>query len=287
NSIMVEGYFISEDEFEKILSKNFAVTRTQEEALNYFRTANFIYSLAYENYKQKEFLFGTPLIRQINKGIGNKGEFRQTEIKISGAKFNPPVAYIEEWIDIFVEFVKLLWKDFDFNYLSVSHCFFEEIHPFVDGNGRTGRILLNYILISNGYPPVIIKGDEKNKNLYYKGLEEVDIQLAPLFDKYEKVLPDLKDIINHLKSAKSLSLRDIILNSLRQSLDELIISRYEGRGFSFEPVEEILADIGYSPSSSRQLIKRGKVIAIKRKNRWLSVRDILVKFLKSNHNKDG
>jgi len=41
------------------------MTRTEEEAFKYFRTASFIYELAYENYKQNEFIFGIPLIRQI------------------------------------------------------------------------------------------------------------------------------------------------------------------------------------------------------------------------------
>jgi Fic family protein len=46
------------------------------------------------------------------------------------------------------------------------HLRFLSIHPFLDGNGRTGRILMNLILISNGYPPVIIRTDDKE--LYNK-----------------------------------------------------------------------------------------------------------------------
>ena len=39
------------------------------------------------------------------------------------------------------------------------HCKFENIHPFADGNGRTGRILMNYILLKNNFPPVTIHED--------------------------------------------------------------------------------------------------------------------------------
>ena len=50
-----------------------------------------------------------------------------------------------------------------------AHYRFEKIHPFGDGNGRIGRLIMNYILWSNGYPMLII--EYKNKNSYYKALQ--------------------------------------------------------------------------------------------------------------------
>jgi Fic family protein len=41
--------------------------------------------------------------------------------------------------------------------LAKFHTYFEATHPFADGNGRTGRVLLNYILVAHGYPNIIIK----------------------------------------------------------------------------------------------------------------------------------
>ncbi|MGB1316487.1 MAG: Fic family protein [Chitinophagales bacterium] len=52
------------------------------------------------------------------------------------------------------------------------HIDFLNIHPFYDGNGRVARILSNIILISCGYPPVIVK--EESKNVYYQLLAEID-----------------------------------------------------------------------------------------------------------------
>ena len=49
------------------------------------------------------------------------------------------------------------------------HGEFVKIHPFVDGNGRTARLLLNFELIKNGYPPVIIKNEDRAD--YYDALE--------------------------------------------------------------------------------------------------------------------
>ena len=52
------------------------------------------------------------------------------------------------------------------------HLRFEHIHPFADGNGRVGRTLMNYYLLINGEPPVIIYDEDKKK--YYNALEAYD-----------------------------------------------------------------------------------------------------------------
>ena len=278
NSILIEGYYVDEEELEQALVGNKPVSKSQEEAVKYFKTAKFIYGLAYENYKSNDFLFGIPLIRQINKELGFDGEFRKEKIKIAGAKFEPPENYIEEWVRVYIDYVNSLNNDF-FNNLSVSHAFFEEIHPFKDGNGRTGRILLNYILISNGYPLVIIKGTDKNKQIYYEGLEEIDNQLSDLFTKYKNTPPDKQEVLEGLKETKSNMLKKLIFEALRESLDRLIVAKHEEKGEKLEPVSRLLKDLGYSPESTRQLIKRGKIIAVKIKKTWYSTRDLVRMFL--------
>jgi Fic family protein len=47
------------------------------------------------------------------------------------------------------------------------------IHPFVDGNGRTSRLIMNLILLSKGYVIANIKGDYENRMNYYNALEQV------------------------------------------------------------------------------------------------------------------
>ena len=61
------------------------------------------------------------------------------------------------------------------------HVKFENIHPFADGNGRTGRIAMNYFLVKNGHPPVTIHQEDRKE--YYSALEAWDVQqdLEPMF----------------------------------------------------------------------------------------------------------
>ncbi len=69
------------------------------------------------------------------------------------------------------------------------HVRFEYIHPFADGNGRVGRTLMNYFLMINGHPPLIIYDEDKKD--YYSALEryDTDEEIAPLreFIKAETV----------------------------------------------------------------------------------------------------
>jgi Fic family protein len=60
------------------------------------------------------------------------------------------------------------------------------IHPFYDGNGRTARILMNLILIAFGFPPIIIKSEDKDK--YYKTLADVQFYDSPKDFYYDLML---------------------------------------------------------------------------------------------------
>ncbi|MBU0456527.1 MAG: Fic family protein [Nanoarchaeota archaeon] len=72
---------------------------------------------------------------------------------------------------------------------AVMHNQFEKIHPFQDGNGRVGRLLLNYVLIHNKYPPINIKLRDRMR--YYKCLQE--------YDKKNDIKSTLKFLISQYK----------------------------------------------------------------------------------------
>lgn len=72
-----------------------------------------------------------------------------------------------------------------FNKIAKYHIEFEKIHPFEDGNGRTGRLLLNYELLKNNLPPLVISKDDRIK--YFEFLRDNDdIGLAKWFRELSK-----------------------------------------------------------------------------------------------------
>ena len=88
--------------------------------------------------------------------------------------------------------------------VSYFHCWFETIHPFADGNGRIGRMLLNYMLIGNNLPPIVLF--EEDREEYYLALEyfnskqEIDKMVNFLDDQAYKTW--VKDYNVKIKSLK-------------------------------------------------------------------------------------
>jgi Fic family protein len=88
------------------------------------------------------------------------------------------------------------------------HIKFIGIHPFYDGNGRTVRILSNLILVACGYPPVIIKSQEK-ENIYYKSLADIQGYGGG------------HDIFNSFFATKVIESQEIVLSALQgKDIDE-------------------------------------------------------------------
>lgn len=85
---------------------------------------------------------------------------------------------------------------------AVVHNQFENIHPFSDGNGRVGRILLNNILMKHNFPPINI--DFKNRAEYYDSLQsyEKDHDLKPTIKLFLKEYHELKKKLGDYKSLK-------------------------------------------------------------------------------------
>lgn len=276
NSILIEGFFVSEEELEEVLASGNPLKRNQEEALNYYRAARFLYGLSYENYRSKKFFFGIPLVRQTSKTIGEKGEFRKGDSRITGAKIVPPPGlYVDDWMAFFEGHVNQGFSGEGFlNFSAKQHVLFEAIHPFNDGNGRTGRIILNYFLISAGYPPVILKGDEENKKKYYKALEQGDSVLRRLTE-----IPfSRQDVRNALEDMDAFWLEGLISESLRGSFDRILIRLLEEKEqIKLKRAQEVGKALNYSPDSIRTLISRGKFIAVKRGKEWFTHENLLLK----------
>lgn len=132
--------------------------------------------LVFDNLKNNTTLderFIKLLNQTINKNINEVDGFRKIQVFIQGSDHIPPES----------EKVPNLMNYFVYNYnhdeqdiftkIAKYHIEFEKIHPFEDGNGRTGRLLLSYELIKSNIAPVVIEKDDRVK--YFEFLRNNDI----------------------------------------------------------------------------------------------------------------
>lgn len=130
-----------------------------------------------DNIKKQE-LFSERQIRNIHQLIlkniddENAGRYRQQNVLISGATTNPPDYTLLN--DKMAQFID--WYNTEAHNLhpvkraAKVHADFVGIHPFVDGNGRTSRLLMNLALMKAGYPPSVITVE--NRPAYYEALDQ-------------------------------------------------------------------------------------------------------------------
>ena len=131
-------------------------------------------------YVKKYIAMGKPLDERIVKDIHAilteniivGGIYRNEEVRISGAGFTPPAGN-EMYLQIKNFYADLKTKEKEFNPIELAawtHAEFVRIHPFIDGNGRTSRLIMNYQLLLKGYLPVSVA--KENRLDYYNALEK-------------------------------------------------------------------------------------------------------------------
>ena len=98
----------------------------------------------------------------------NRGVYRAVPVMISGASLTPPQPYMVpiEMERLIVDYEEMRQRLHAIEAAALFHLRFEGIHPFIDGNGRTGRLLLNLELIKAGLLPVNIKFADRRR--YYE-----------------------------------------------------------------------------------------------------------------------
>ena len=105
------------------------------------------------------------------------GRYRKVQVMIKGSTYMPPQPYMvaKDMEDFFI------WYETHKNSLhpvvlaAEMHERLVTIHPFIDGNGRTSRLIMNLILLQHGYVIANIKGDYENRMQYYQSLETAQV----------------------------------------------------------------------------------------------------------------
>jgi len=106
------------------------------------------------------------------------GKFRDYLVRV-GPHLAPDWQDVENLMKELIEFIDKNKKMNSVELAGRAHYQFEKIHPFGDGNGRVGRILMNYILWHNGYPMLII--EYKKRKSYYRALQKDEDNFVSYF----------------------------------------------------------------------------------------------------------
>ena len=152
--------------------------REHLEAINHQDAIEFLKELIHKksNFRESDIL---QLHYLILKGIDNEnaGRYRKVQVMIKGSRHMPPQPYLVAkqmedlmiWYELNAKKIHPVLLAAEFSERFVT------IHPFIDGNGRTSRLLMNLILLKNGYVIANIKGDNKSRLNYYNALESVQV----------------------------------------------------------------------------------------------------------------
>lgn len=245
HSTAIEGNTLVLKQVERLLADGVAVgnkeLREYLEVLGYASAAQWVYGQALEPgaWSDGALLTMTEMREVHQMALGpvwdvaphpnatdreHPGSFREHEIQRFPSGMTPPSwpevpAQIRDWIDALDQIGA---SERPLEALARAHNRFEQIHPFLDGNGRTGRLLLNLVLVRLGYAPAIIY--KRDRERYLRALQAADagdpgplgemLARAVLDNLYRFIVPAVAGP-NHLVPLAALSTPVLTEGSLR------------------------------------------------------------------------
>ena len=144
------------------------------EAINHKKALEFIFKNLQDRQDLDEKLIKN-LNEIINKDIKDTQGYRTVQVFIQGSEHIPPEPQKVPNLMMYFLYNYLHNEEDIFLKIAKYHIEFEKIHPFEDGNGRTGRLLMNYELLKNNLPPIVIA--KENRVKYFEFLRNNDVQL--------------------------------------------------------------------------------------------------------------
>jgi Fic family protein len=187
----------------------------------------------------------------MDKILEANGQFRGVAVYIRGSNMSPPHA--REVERLMREWVAWLYKEglqYDpVTRATIAHHGFEAVHPFVDGNGRVGRLLLNLLLMQEGYPPALLLNDWRAR--YISGLNAANTG-------------NYGSLLNVIGQSVEAGL-DLYLEACAAAPDTL-------------PLAELAEESGYRLEYLSWLARQGRLDAVKRNGRWHSTRDAIEQY---------
>lgn len=133
------------------------------------------------------------------------------------------------------------------------HAWFERIHPFVDGNGRVGRLVLNFMLLQQGYPPAVIQASQRKR--YLQALHIAD-------------------------EGNPHPLAEVVARAVHDTLNRFLIPKLAGEA-KLVPLSALAVGSPYSAAYLRLLVQEGRLHAVRDGRLWLSSRAWLAAYVTS------
>lgn len=190
------------------------------------------------------------------------GRYRNSNVFITGAKHRPPDAILvpENMAGLIQWFRREQARLHPIELAALIHHKFVHIHPFFDGNGRVGRLLMNVIIMREGYPlAVILKNDRKK---YYDSLAKSDRE-------------DYVPLVRFVAQSVERSL-DIYLKALKP---------FTEKGEVFSTLNKISDKTSYSAKYLNLLVRQGKLEAHKEGRNWLTSSEAVDRYIQSRKRK--
>jgi fido (protein-threonine AMPylation protein) len=260
HSTALEGNQLSRRQVARLLEQGQASGSLQDslEVQGYARAARWVYETA-ADYPTEQ---GVPLsvIRTIHKELvsaewvinppqdhSRPGDWRKGGALIRGSnvKTTPPVAIdgtIQDWID--ASQIGPVRGEHPIRFVARMHAWFERIHPFADGNGRAGRLLMNFMLIQAAYPPAVLVATERRRYL----------DALALADRGNEV-----------------SLTELVARGVESSINKFLIPKLAGDA-RLVPLPALAEGSEFKPDYLRNLATSGRLKAVKEGGIWLSSR---------------
>ena len=205
NSNAIEGSTLTYSETKLILNEGITIggksINEHLEAINHKEAISFIEELAKIDTKEITLTDIKNIHHLILKGIDNKnaGVYRSKNVGVVKSdgeihSFAEPLK-IEEQMNKFIEWLQSQTIEEPILLASLVHLKFVSIHPFIDGNGRCARLLMNLVLLQNGYPQAIIK--VSNRAEYIQAIEKYQQSNNNDYsDFYKVVLQSVNDSLD-------------------------------------------------------------------------------------------
>ncbi len=189
DSNRIEGNTLTLKETDLVINEGITISgksmREHLEAINHQEAVNFLKHLV-----ENKIVLTESVVLQLHnlilRGIdsANAGKYRTVQVMIKGSQHLPPAPYLvaKQMEDLFIWYNQSKNKMHPVLLAATMSEKFVTIHPFIDGNGRTSRLIMNLILLQHGYVITNIKGDNKSRLNYYNALESV--QTNKIEDRY-------------------------------------------------------------------------------------------------------